>query len=153
MRFAPSIFKSAPVVLVRRIITASRRNQGFLVAGAVACNTFPPFVPLFEGLLVASGGTPTGRTNQAAVARAGVGRRAAASKPVETLTEPAMAATTEGVTWRSVPPVRFGFPTGTAPALCLSRREKKNMETILIVLVVLILLGGGGFYWRGRRRS
>jgi hypothetical protein len=62
-----------------------------------------------------------------------------------------MAATTESVATRPLPPVRFDSSTGTAPALCLSRREKRTMETILIVLVVLFLFGGGGYYWTRRR--
>lgn len=52
MRFTPSAFKSAPVVFVRRIITDFRKNQGFLLASAVAYNTLLSIVPLFVVLLI-----------------------------------------------------------------------------------------------------
>jgi hypothetical protein len=48
-------------------------------------------------------------------------------------------------------PGQSRYSDGTAPALCLSRREGKVMETILIIVVLLFLFGGGGYYWRSRR--
>ena len=74
MRFTPSVFKLTPTAFVRRIITDSRKNQGFLLASAVEYNTLLSIVPLFVVLLVASSSTLTGRTKQRAVARAGGGR-------------------------------------------------------------------------------
>jgi hypothetical protein len=51
----------------------------------------------------------------------------------------------------SFAPGQSRYSDGTAPALCLSRREGKVMETILIIVVLLFLFGGGGYYWRRRR--
>src|SRR5450759_4289735 len=47
-----AVFKTTPLVFVRRIITDFRKNQGFLLASAVAYNTLLSIVPLFAVLLV-----------------------------------------------------------------------------------------------------
>jgi hypothetical protein len=51
----------------------------------------------------------------------------------------------------SFPPVPYGCSTGTARALCLSRREGKDYGNTLIIVVLLFLFGGGGYYWNSRR--
>jgi hypothetical protein len=64
-----------------------------------------------------------------------------------------MAATTESALGRRLRVASAATQAGTAPALGLSRREGKVMETILIIVVLLFLFGGGGYYWRSRRRG
>jgi uncharacterized BrkB/YihY/UPF0761 family membrane protein len=45
-------FKTAPLVFLRRMASDFRKNQGFLLASAVAYNTLLSIVPLFAVLLV-----------------------------------------------------------------------------------------------------
>jgi membrane protein len=52
MKLIHSISASAPFVFVRRLLSDFRKNQGFLLASAVAYNTLLSIVPLFAVLLV-----------------------------------------------------------------------------------------------------